>query len=289
MYQYADLLHKILKEGEVSTDRTGVGKRSIFGHQMTFDLRDGFPLLGLRKIPLRLVFEELMWFLSGSTDVRDLQAKGVHFWDQWEDEEDAVRGWDLGFIYGYQWREWGDEEREPVDQIAALAQGLRDSPHSRRHIVTAWNPSDVEDQSHCYKAPPPCHILFQCYVSPDGHLDLQLYQRSADVVIGVPFNIASYALLLMLLAHEVGLKPRRFIHTLGDAHIYEYPEHKAAAEEMLVRNRKNMQEGTRLTLPTLRFSEGMEGSVLRANFKWEDLHLEGYHPHPAIKDLPVAT
>lgn len=287
MHQYADLLHKIIKEGEISTDRTGVGKRSLFGYQMTFDLRDGFPLLGLRKIPLRLVFEELMWFLSGSTDVRDLQAKGVHFWDQWEDKEDAVRGWELGFIYGRQWRRWG-EEREPVDQIAALVQELRDNPHSRRHIVTAWNPFDVAVQAPCYKAPPPCHILFQCYVSPDGHLDLQLYQRSADVVIGVPFNIASYALLLMLLAHELGLKPRRFIHSLGDAHIYEYPEHKAATEEMLARYRKNMQEGTRLMLPTLRFSEDMRGSVLRADFKWEDMRLEGYHPHPAIKDLPVA-
>lgn len=288
MYQYADLLHKILKEGEVSTDRTGVGKRSIFGHQMTFDLRDGFPLLGLRKIPLRLVFEELMWFLSGSTDVRDLQAKGVHFWDQWEDKEDAAEGWDLGCIYGRQWRRWGSRGLM-FDQIYSLVDGLACNPQSRRHIVTAWNPSDVEDQSHYYKAPPPCHILFQCYVSSDGHLDLQLYQRSADVVIGAPFNIASYALLLMLLAHEVGLKPRRFIHSLGDAHVYEYPEHKAAAEEMLVRHRKNMQEGTRLTLPTLCFSEGMEGSVLRASFNWEDLHLEGYHPHPAIKDLPVAT
>lgn len=288
MYQYADLLHKIHKEGEVSTDRTGVGRRSIFGHQMTFDLRDGFPLLGLRRISLRLVFEELMWFLSGSTDLRDLQAKGVHFWVQWRSEEDAAEWWDLGPIYGRQWRRWGSRGLM-FDQIYSLVDGLACNPQSRRHIVTAWNPSDVEDQSHYYKAPPPCHILFQCYVSPDGHLDLQLYQRSADVVIGVPFNIASYALLLMLLAHEVGLKPRRFIHTLGDAHIYEYPEHKAAAEEMLVRYRKNMQEGTRLTLPTLRFSEDMEGSVLRASFKWDDLHLEGYHPHPAIKDLPVAT
>ncbi len=288
MYQYADLLHKIIKEGEISTDRTGVGKRSIFGHQMTFDLRDGFPLLGLRQIPLRLVFEELMWFLSGSTDVRDLQAKGVHFWDQWEDKEDLAEGWDLGPIYGRQWRRWGSRGLM-FDQIYKLVDGLACNPHSRRHIVTAWDPLDVRYQVQCHKAPPPCHILFQSYVSPDGHLDLQLYQRSADVVVGVPFNIASYALLLMLLAHEVGLKPRRFIHTLGDAHIYEYHEHKAAAEEMLARYRKNMQEGTRLTLPTLRFLEEMEGSVLRADFKWEDLHLEGYHPHPAIKDLPVAT
>lgn len=288
MYQYADLLHRIHKEGEVSTDRTGVGRRSIFGHQMTFDLRDGFPLLGLRRIPLRLVFEELMWFLSGSTDVSDLQVKGVHFWDQWEDKEDATEGWDLGPIYGRQWRRWGHRGLT-LDQICSLVDGLARSPHSRRHIVTAWNPLDVAVQSHYYKAPPPCHILFQCYVSPDGHLDLQLYQRSADVVIGVPFNIASYALLLMLLAHEVGLKPRRFIHSLGDAHIYEYPEHKTAAEEMLVRYGKEVREGTWLHLPTLRFAEDMEGSVLRASFKWDDLHLEGYHPHPAIKDLPVAT
>lgn len=280
--EYKDLLRKILRSGEDAPDRTGVGKRSIFGHQMRFDLREGFPLLSLRPIPLRLAFEELMWMLSGSTNIRDLQARNVRFWDPWEDKEsfDEDGNYDghyLGFIYGYQWRSWNEGDR---DQILDLLRSLKEDPHSRRHIVTAWNPTDVAHQVKYGKAPPPCHCFFQCYVSPQGHLDLQLYQRSADVVIGVPFNIASYALLLTLLAREVGLVPRYFVHTLGDAHIYRYPEHLEAARTMLDR-------GSR-PLPTLYFNEGTEGKGI-FGLQWSDLHLEGYDPHPQIKDLPVAV
>ena len=288
MHQYTTLLKTILKRGEVSTDRTGVGKRSLFGHQMRFDLRDGFPLLGLRHIPLRLVAEELFWFLSGSTNLRDLQARGVRFWDAWETEweGDLPDGY-LGPIYGAQWRLWHDGD---LDQISALIYGLKRDPFSRRHIVTAWNPTDVEYmRTQQCKAPPPCHILFQCYASPDRCLDLQIYQRSADVVIGVPFNIASYALLLELLGCVTNLKPRYLVHTLGDAHIYEYPEHLAATHEMLRREKSDIRsEGCPRPLPTLSFNPSIAGKEIFV-IAWEDLRLEGYNPHPAIKDLPVAV
>ena len=209
MQQYLDLMDRILTTGAVKTDRTGTGTRSIFGHQMRFDLADGFPLVTTKKVHVRSVVVELLWFLQGSTNVRWLQERGVSIWDEWADAEG-----ELGPVYGHQWRSWPTPDGGHIDQIAALVRSLRTNPDSRRHIVSAWNVAEVAEM-----ALPPCHTMFQFYVA-DGRLSCQLYQRSADVFLGVPFNIASYALLTEMMAQVVGLQPGDFVHTLGDAHLY---------------------------------------------------------------------
>ena len=209
MRQYLDLLNRILREGTPKSDRTGTGTVSVFGHQMRFDLADGFPLLTTKKLHLKSIIHELLWFLAGDTNVRYLQDNGVRIWNEWADEDG-----DLGHIYGYQWRSWPDYDGGFIDQISEVVNTIRTNPDSRRIIVSAWNVADLGRMNL-----PPCHVLFQFYVA-DGRLSLQLYQRSADSFLGVPFNIASYALLLQMMAQVTGLKPGEFIHTLGDAHIY---------------------------------------------------------------------
>lgn len=273
---YKELIHAILTTGESHDDRTGTGTLRIFGHQMRFDLRRGFPLSGLRSIWWKAVMEELFWFLSGSTDVADLRAKGVTIWDAWTQPFSSSPGLghedtELGAIYGQQWRRWALRH----DQIKALVEGIKSNPQSRRHLVTAWNPQDVETQEVYFKAPPPCHVLFQVSVS-GGFFDLQLYQRSADVVIGVPYNIASYALLMHLLGHVTGLQPRWFIHTLGDAHIYA--NHQEAALTLLRREDP--------APPTL----FVKANAPRVLWEIEAKHvvLHGYKPHDPIR-LPVAV
>jgi thymidylate synthase len=276
---YRDLISRVLVTGEEHEDRTGVGTLRRFGEQMRFDLREGFPLSGLRKIWWRAVVGELLWFLSGSCDVRDLQARGVTIWDAWINEaaycEDEQH--ELGLIYGHQWRSWncGRGAGHGVDQIARLVEGLRRDPQSRRHVVTAWNPEDVAYQVEHHKAPPPCHVLFQCSVSGD-FLDLQLYQRSADILIGVPYNIASYSLLMHLLCHATGLRPRHFVHTIGDAHIYK--DHQDAALTLLRREEPPM--------PSL----FVKANAPREPWRIEEKHitLSHYQPHEAVA-MPVAV
>ena len=209
MRQYLELLDKIMKEGAVKGDRTGTGTKSIFGYQMRFDLAEGFPLLTTKKLHLRSIIHELLWFLAGDTNIKYLHENKVTIWDEWASPEG-----DLGPIYGYQWRSWPAPDGRHIDQIAAVVESIRTNPDSRRHIVSAWNVADIDRM-----ALPPCHALFQFYVA-EGRLSCQLYQRSADVFLGVPFNIASYALLTMMMAQVTGLRPGDFIHTLGDAHIY---------------------------------------------------------------------
>lgn len=209
MQQYLDLMAHILEHGHTRSDRTGTGTRGVFGHQMRFDLNDGFPLLTTKKLHLKSIIHELLWFLSGDTNVGYLQENGVRIWDEWADDEG-----ELGPVYGHQWRSWPGAGGEPIDQISKLVADLRTNPNSRRHIVSAWNVAEVDSM-----ALPPCHSLFQFYVA-DSRLSCQLYQRSADVFLGVPFNIASYALLTMMLAQVCELKPGDFVHTLGDAHLY---------------------------------------------------------------------
>ena len=209
MQQYLDLMDKVMAQGTVRGDRTGTGTKSIFGHQMRFDLAEGFPVLTTKKLHLRSIIIELLWFLRGDTNIKWLKENGVSIWDEWADEKG-----DLGPVYGYQWRSWPKPDGGSVDQIKALIEGLKNNPNSRRHIVSAWNPALVDDM-----ALPPCHCLFQFYVA-EGKLSCQLYQRSADIFLGVPFNIASYALLAMMLAQVCDLEPGDFVHTLGDAHIY---------------------------------------------------------------------
>ena len=209
MKQYLSLLQRILDEGTVKTDRTGTGTKSIFGHQMRFDLNEGFPLLTTKKLHLKSIIHELLWFLRGDTNIAYLKANGVSIWDEWADENG-----DLGPVYGQQWRSWPDYKGGTIDQISNVVEMIRHNPDSRRMIVTAWNPAEIEQM-----ALPPCHCLFQFYVA-DGRLSLQLYQRSADTFLGVPFNIASYALLLMMMAQVTGLKAGEFIHTTGDTHLY---------------------------------------------------------------------
>lgn len=279
MQQYVDLVRHILEEGEDSGDRTKTGKRSIFGHHLRFDLGRGFPLLTLKQTPMRLVAEELFWFLSGSTNVRDLQAKKVHIWDAWETEweGDFPDGY-LGPIYGHQWRSWMDGS---VDQINDLLYSLKRDPSSRRHLVTAWNPADVEYMRLIKaKAPPPCHLLFQCYISPQRRLDLQVYQRSADVFVGLPFNIASYALLLEMLAQVVGCVPRYLHFALGDAHLYH--NHLDAAKELLARadDPANAEHLVRAGLPRLTLDPCVNDLFA---FRWEHVRLERYNPLSAIK------
>ena len=261
MKQYLDLLDTILKHGVKKTDRTGTGTISYFGYQMRFDLADGFPLLTTKKVHLKSIIYELLWFLAGDTNVKYLQDHGVRIWNEWADPNG-----DLGPIYGYQWRHWRTPDGKEIDQIASIVNALKNNPDSRRHIVSAWNPADVDDM-----ALPPCHTMFQFYVS-DGRLSCQLYQRSGDSFLGVPFNIASYALLTMMMAQVCGYKPGVFVHTLGDAHIYL--NHLEQVNTQLQR--------TPYPLPTMRINPNVKDIF---SFQYEDFTLENYQCHPTIKGV----
>jgi thymidylate synthase len=264
MQQYHDLLRLVLDQGSDRDDRTGTGTRSIFGHQMRFDLSAGFPALTTKKLHLRSIIHELLWFLKGDTNIAYLKANGVSIWDEWADENG-----DLGPVYGAQWRSWPVPDGTTIDQIANVVRQIETNPSSRRHIVSAWNPAEVDNM-----ALPPCHCLFQFYVS-DGKLSCQLYQRSADIFLGVPFNIASYALLTMMVAQVTGLKPGDFVHTLGDAHIYK--NHFDQAQLQLSREPR--------ALPVMRINPDVTDLFA---FTYEDFKLEGYDPHPAIS-APIAV
>lgn len=264
MRQYLDLLRKIEAEGVRKSDRTGTGTISIFGHQMRFDLGEGFPLLTTKKLHLRSIIHELLWFLKGDTNIRYLHENGVTIWDEWADENG-----DLGHVYGYQWRSWPTPDGGHVDQIAQVVESLRSNPDSRRHIVSAWNVGEVDRM-----ALPPCHALFQFYVA-GGRLSCQLYQRSADVFLGVPFNIASYALLTMMMAQVLGLRPGDFVHTLGDTHIYL--NHLDQVALQLSR--------TPRSLPRMVLNPQVKSIF---DFRYEDFTLEGYDPWPSIK-APIAV
>ena len=258
MKQYLDLLRRIIDEGTPKSDRTGTGTRSVFGHQMRFDLRDGFPLLTTKKLHLKSIIYELLWFLRGDTNIAYLNEHGVRIWNEWADADG-----DLGHIYGYQWRSWPAPDGTFIDQIIQVVNDIRTNPDSRRLIVSAWNVADIPNMKL-----PPCHAMFQFYVA-DGRLSLQLYQRSADCFLGVPFNIASYALLLMMVAQVTGLEPGEFIHTLGDAHIYN--NHLEKVKLQLTRDPRPLP---RMTLnPDVRDIFG---------FKYEDFTLSNYNPHPHI-------
>ncbi|HWA03429.1 MAG TPA: thymidylate synthase [Rhizomicrobium sp.] len=259
MRQYHDLMEKVLKHGVEKRDRTGTGTLSIFGHQMRFDLADGFPLLTTKKLFVKAIIYELLWFLRGDTNIRYLREHGVTIWDEWADGDG-----ELGPVYGHQWRSWPDGRGGTIDQIANLVSDIRRNPDSRRLIVTAWNPADVPRM-----ALPPCHCLFQFYVA-DGRLSCQLYQRSADVFLGVPFNIASYALLTMMVAQVTGLRPGEFIHSFGDAHLYL--NHLDQAREQLARRP--------YPLPSMRLDPAARDIFA---FRYEDFTLENYQAHPSIK------
>ena len=265
MRQYLELLQKIMDEGTLRSDRTGTGTKSIFGHQMRFDLEDGFPLLTTKKLHLKSIIYELLWFLRGDSNIAYLQEHGVSIWDEWADPEG-----NLGPIYGVQWRSWPSYNRgETYDQIARVVEDIRTSPDSRRLIVSAWNVAQIDQM-----ALPPCHCLMQFYVA-DGRLSLQLYQRSGDVFLGVPFNIASYALLLMMVAQVTGLKPGTFVHTLGDAHLY--CNHLEQTSLQLTRSPR--------TLPTMQLNPEVRNLE---DFKFEDFKLLDYTPHPHIA-APIAV
>ena len=259
MKQYLELLDLIMKEGADRGDRTGTGTRSVFGHQMRFDLSEGFPLLTTKKLHLKSIVYELLWFLQGDTNVKYLQEHGVRIWNEW-----ARPDGDLGHIYGYQWRSWPDYNGGHIDQIRQVIEDIKSNPESRRHIVSAWNVADIPGM-----ALPPCHIMFQFYVA-DGRLSLQLYQRSGDCFLGVPFNIASYSLLLLMVAQVTGLKPGDFVHTLGDAHIYN--NHREQVMTQLAREPRK--------LPVMKLNPEVKDIF---DFKYEDFTLEGYDPMPHIK------
>lgn len=264
MKQYLDLLREIRDNGVVKTDRTGVGTKSIFGHQMRFNLQDGFPLLTTKKVFLKGIIYELLWFLKGDTNIKFLTDHNVHIWDEWADENG-----DLGYVYGKQWRSWEATDGRVIDQISQAVDLIKNHPNSRRILVTAWNPAEIDKM-----ALPPCHCLFQFYVA-DGKLSCQLYQRSADTFLGVPFNIASYALLTMMLAQVCGLEPGEFIHTTGDTHIYL--NHMEQVDLQLSRKPR--------PLPKMIINPDVKSIF---DFKYEDFKLEGYDPWPAIK-APVAV
>lgn len=294
MKQYLDLLRRIDSEGIVKGDRTGTGTKSVFGHQMRFDLEEGFPLLTTKKVFLKGIIHELLWFLRGDTNIKYLVDNGVHIWDNdayrhynelcvrhgvlpvdmdtfllaaQEETDSPIEGYrfgDLNHVYGYQWRSWGCPDGRSIDQIRQAIETIKHNPDSRRIIVSAWNVADIEEM-----ALPPCHVLFQFYVA-DGRLSCQLYQRSADTFLGVPFNIASYALLTMMIAQECGLRAGEFVHTLGDTHIYL--NHLEQVHEQLSRTPRK--------LPTMRLNPDVK-SVF--DFRYEDFTLEGYDPYPAIK------
>jgi thymidylate synthase len=259
MRQYLDLVERILREGVRKHDRTGTGTLSVFGHQMRFDLADGFPLVTTKKLHLKSIVHELLWFLKGDTNIKYLNDNGVRIWDEWADE----RG-DLGPVYGSQWRSWPTADGAAIDQIGHVVEMIKRNPDSRRLIVTAWNPAEVDKM-----ALPPCHCLFQFYVA-QGRLSCQLYQRSADTILGVPFNIASYALLTLMVAQVTGLKPGDFVHTLGDAHLYS--NHLEQANLQLSRAPKK--------LPVMKLNPAVKDLFA---FRYEDFTLEGYEPHPHIK------
>ncbi len=259
MQQYLDLMSHVLDHGTDRGDRTGTGTRSVFGHQMRFDLADGFPVLTTKKLHLKSIIIELLWFLKGDTNIGWLNENGVSIWDEWADEDG-----DLGPVYGYQWRSWPAPDGKAIDQIEALVRGIRENPNSRRHIVSAWNPALVDEM-----ALPPCHCLFQFYVA-DGRLSCQLYQRSADIFLGVPFNIASYALLTLMVAQVCELEPGEFVHTFGDAHLYH--NHFEQAREQLKREP--------LALPVMKINPEVRAIF---GFTYEDFELLGYESHPHIR------
>ena len=258
MKQYLDLLNRVMSEGTLKSDRTGTGTKSVFGHQMRFNLADGFPLLTTKKLHLKSIIYELLWFLKGDTNVRYLQENGVRIWNEWADENG-----ELGPVYGHQWRSWPDGKGGVIDQISQAVDLIKNNPDSRRIMVSAWNVADVPSMKL-----PPCHALFQFYVA-DGKLSLQLYQRSADIFLGVPFNIASYALLLMMMAQVTGLEPGEFVHTLGDAHIYS--NHFEQVELQMKRDTR--------PLPRMVINPEVKDIF---DFKFEDFTLEDYNPHPHI-------
>jgi thymidylate synthase len=259
MRQYHELMERILREGADKPDRTGTGTRSVFGHQMRFDLAAGFPLVTTKKLHVKSIIRELLWFLAGDTNIKYLQDHGVRIWDEWADESG-----DLGPVYGQQWRSWPSADGAAIDQIGHVVDAIRKDPYSRRLIVTAWNPAEIDKM-----ALPPCHCLFQFYVA-EGRLSCQLYQRSADTFLGVPFNIASYALLTMMVAQVTGYRAGDFIHTLGDAHLYA--NHLEQAHLQLSRAPK--------ALPAMKLNPAVKDLFA---FRYEDFTLEGYEPHPHIK------
>jgi thymidylate synthase len=260
MKQYLDLLQKVLDEGTTKEDRTGTGTISLFGHQMRFNLEEGFPMISTKKLHLKSIVHELLWFLAGDTNVKYLQDNGVRIWNEWADKETG----DLGHIYGYQWRSWPDYNGGHIDQITEVINTIKNNPDSRRIIVSAWNVADIPNMNL-----PPCHAFFQFYVA-DGRLSLQLYQRSADVFLGVPFNIASYALLLQMVAQVTGLKAGDFVHTFGDVHIYS--NHIEQVKLQLSR--------TPHELPTMTINPDVKDIF---QFKFEDFTLSNYNPDPHIK------
>ncbi len=264
MRTYLDLLRHVLDNGHFKSDRTGTGTYSVFGAQVRFDLAEGFPLLTTKKLHTKSIIHELLWFLRGDTNVRSLQENGVTIWDEWAREDG-----DLGRVYGAQWRDWRTSDGRSIDQISDVISQIKKNPDSRRLIVTAWNPGEIPDM-----ALPPCHALFQFYVV-DGKLSCQLYQRSADLFLGVPFNIASYALLTMMVAQVSDLQPAEFIHTFGDLHLYS--NHIEQAREQLSREPR--------PLPQMRINPKVKDIF---GFRYEDFALEGYDPHPAIK-APIAV
>ena len=261
MKQYLDLLRRIKEEGVIKTDRTGTGTQSVFGHQMRFNLADGFPLVTTKKCHLKSIIYELLWFLKGDTNVKYLQENGVRIWNEWADENG-----DLGHVYGYQWRSWPDYKGGHIDQISQVIEQIKNNPNSRRLLVSAWNVAEVDEM-----ALPPCHLLFQFYVA-DGRLSLQLYQRSADCFLGVPFNIASYSLLLLMVAQVCGLEPGEFVHTTGDTHLYL--NHMEQTDLQLSREPR--------PLPTMRLNPDVKNIF---DFKYEDFELLNYDPHPHIKGV----